>query len=72
MKHDLLKGLTNVLNDTNNLVHLIMDDCNVDGICMTFINKGLENNHTLKTLSINNNYLTSKAISGLINAIEKS
>ena len=37
---------------------------------MTFINKGLENNHTLKTLSINNNYLTSKAISGLINAIE--
>ena len=72
MKHDLLKGLTNVLNDNNNLIHLIMDDCNIDDIGMTFINKGLENNHTLKTLSINNNYLTSKAISGLTNAIEKS
>ena len=39
---------------------------------MSYINKGLENNHILTTLSLNNNYLTMKSIPGLINAIEKS
>jgi Ran GTPase-activating protein (RanGAP) involved in mRNA processing and transport len=72
MKHDLLKLLTNILNDNHYLTQLIMDDCNIDDIGMNFINKGLENNHTLKTLSLNNNYLTLKAIPGLSNAIEKS
>lgn len=72
MKHDLLKLLTNILNDNHYITQLIMDDCNIDDIGMNFINKGLENNHTLKTLSLNNNYLTLKAIPGLSNAIEKS
>ena len=31
-----------------------------DGIRMTYINKGFENNHILKTLSLNNNYVTKK------------
>ena len=39
---------------------------------MSYINKGLENNHSLKTISIINNNATSKAIPGLLNAIDKS
>ena len=39
---------------------------------MNYINKGLENNHSLKTISLINNYVTAKVISPLLSAIEKS
>lgn len=72
MKNDLLKELCSVLSENHYLLNLILDDCNIDDIGMNYINKGLENNHILKTLSLNNNYLTLKAIPGLLNSIEKS
>ena len=72
MKHELLKELSKVLNENCYLINLFLDDCSIDDIGMNFISKGLENNHSLKTLSLNSNYVSSKAISGLIKAIEKS
>ena len=72
MKHELLKDLKNALSENNYLINLIFDDCNIDDIGMGYINKGLENNHSLKTISLINNYITSKVIPSLLNAIEKS
>lgn len=72
MKHNLLKELTYALNKNCHLINANFDDCNIDDIGMNFINKGLENNHTLQTLSLNNNYLTMKSIPGLLESIEKS
>ena len=72
MKHDLLRELSYAINENKYLLNIIFDDCNIDDIGMSYINKGLENNHILKTLSLNNNYLTMKSIPALINAIEKS
>ena len=39
---------------------------------MNYINKNLENNHSLLTLSLNYNFITKKSITGLENAINKS
>ena len=39
---------------------------------MNYINKNLENNHSLLTLSLNHNFITKKSITGLENAINKS
>ena len=72
MKHELLKELQNSLSSNHYLINLILDDCNIDDIGMSFISKGLENNHMLKSISLINNYVTLKAIPALINAIEKS
>ena len=72
MKHDLLRELSYAISENKYLLNIIFDDCNIDDIGMSYINKGLENNHILTTLSLNNNYLTMKSIPGLINAIEKS
>lgn len=72
MKHELLKELNNTLNENSYLINLFLDDCNIDDIGMNFIIKGLENNHSLKTISLNTNYVSSKSIPGLIKAIEKS
>ena len=72
MKQDLLKQLKKVLSENHYLINLILDDSNIDDIGMNFINKGLENNHSLKTLSLTNNFISSKAIPELINAIRKS
>ena len=72
MKHDLLKYLKNALSENTYLNNLIFDDCSIDDIGMSYINKGLENNHSLKTLSLINNYVTAKTIPALLNAIEKS
>ena len=72
MKNSLLKELSYVFGGNKHLENLIMDDCNIDDIGMSFINKGLENNHTLKKLSLNSNYLTIKSIQGLLFSIEKS
>lgn len=72
MKNEILKVLTNSIISNNFLINLFLDNCNIDDIGMSFINKGLEKNHQIKTLSLNNNYLTSKCIPGLIKGIEKS
>ena len=72
MKHELLKELQNALSINHYLINLILDDCNIDDIGMSFISKGLENNHMLKSFSLTNNYITLKSIPALINAIEKS
>ena len=72
MKNPLLRELSYVLGGNKNLENLIMDDCNIDDIGMSFINKGLEINHTLKSLSLNCNYVTMKSIHGLLYSIEKS
>ena len=72
MKNPLLRELSYVVGGNKYLENLIMDDCNIDDIGMSFINKGLENNHTLKTLSLNGNYVTMKSIHGLLYSIEKS
>ena len=72
MKQDLLKALKKVLSENYHLMHLILDDCNIDDIGMDFISKGLENNHFLKSLSLTNNFISSKAIPQLLNSIGKS
>jgi len=72
MKHDLLRELSYAISENKYLLNINFDDCNIDDIGMSYINKGLENNHILKTLSLNNNYLTMKSIPALINSIEKS
>ena len=72
MKQDLLKQLKKVLSENHYLINLILDDSNIDDIGMNFMNKGLENNHSLKTLRLTNNFISSKAIPELINAIRKS
>ena len=41
MKHELLKELQNALSNNHYLINLILDDCNIDDIGMSFINKGL-------------------------------
>jgi hypothetical protein len=72
MKNPLLRELSYVIGGNKYLENLIMDDCNIDDIGMSFINKGLEINHTLKSLSLNCNYVTMKSIHGLLYSIEKS
>ena len=72
MKNPLLRELSYVIGGNIFLENLIMDDCNIDDIGMSFINKGLELNHTLKSLSLNGNYVSMKSIQGLLYSIEKS
>lgn len=72
MKNELLKELSYCISENHYLINIILDDCNIDDIGMYYINRGLENNHLLKTLSLNNNFLTMKCIHGLINSIERS
>ena len=53
------------------LLYIFVDKCNIDDIGTTYINKVFKNNHILKTLSLNNNYLTMKSIPALIFTTEK-
>ena len=61
-----------VLINNINLRNLYLNECNIDDIGMNYINKNLENNHSLLTLSLNHNFITKKSITGLENAINKS
>ena len=72
MKKEALNELGKVLIDNTNLRNLYLNECNIDDMGMNYINKNLENNHALLTLSLNNNFITKKSISGLENAIIKS
>ena len=72
MKKEALNELGKVLSENINLRNLYLNGCNIDDIGMNYINNNLENNHSLLTLSLNNNFITKKSISALENAIINS
>ena len=72
MKKEILEEIRDEIRKNTTLQYLYLDDCNVDDIGINYIIKGLENNHILKVLSLNNNYITKKHINNLISSIEKS
>ena len=72
MKKEILNEIGKVFSDNIYLKNFILNECNIDDIGMNYINKNLENNHSLMTLSLNHNFITKKSISGLENAIIKN
>jgi uncharacterized protein (UPF0212 family) len=72
MRKEILNELGKVLSENIYLKNFILNQCNIDDIGMNYINKNLENNHSLMTLSLNHNFVTKKSISGLENAIIKN
>ena len=72
MRKEILNELGKVLSENIYLKNFILNQCNIDDIGMNYINKNLENNHSLMTLSLNHNFITKKSISGLENAIIKN
>ena len=72
MRKEILNELGKVLSENIYLKNFILNQCNMDDIGMNYINKNLENNHSLMTLSLNHNFITKKSISGLENAIIKN
>ena len=72
MNKNVLTDIVNFFKENKKLLNLILDDTRIDDTGINFICQGIGLNHSIKKLSLKNNFITEEYIELLIDNIKNN